>query len=122
MEAAVPAPVDQAPSYRRYPVCLFLLLVLTAWHGWMTLSLFGRESPWERLTSAEPVLSGKHAANLYLGLLAANARLATGSGCCYDPSFQAGYPRTPVFEGSRLSEVFLLAAGGDYQADAYKIG
>jgi hypothetical protein len=88
----------------------------------MTLSLFGLDSPWERLTDDQPIISGRHPANLYLGMLAAKARWATGGDCCYDPANYAGYPRTPVFNGSRLSELFLLAAGGEYDPRVYKIG
>ena len=53
--------------------------------------------PLARELHDQPILSGRHPANLYLGMLAARARLATHSGCCYDPAFQAGYPRTPIF-------------------------
>src|SRR5262249_28361858 len=46
-----------------------------------------------------------------------------GSPCCYDPNFQAGYPKTPVFDsGSRPAELFLILGGGTYRPAAYKIG
>src|SRR5438132_501026 len=124
MATSVPAPADQSRQCRRFPGigALVVLAALAGWHGWMTLSLFGSESPWEQLCNDQPILSGRHPANLYLGMLAARARLATHSGCCYDPAFQAGYPRTPIFNGGRLSELFLLAAGGEYDPRAYKIG
>src|SRR5205823_12511640 len=39
-----------------------------------------------------------------------------------DPAFQAGYPKTPVFDsGSRPAELFLFLAGG-YSPAAYKVG
>ena len=46
-----------------------------------------------------------------------------GTLCCYDPGFQAGYPKTPAFDsGSRPAELFLAFAGGRYCPAAYKIG
>src|SRR6185437_7244802 len=41
----------------------------------------------------------------------------------YDPTFHAGYPKTPVFDsGSRPAELVLALAGGRYCPAAYKIG
>ena len=40
---------------------------LVAWHAWMTLSLFGPDRPWARLTDDQPVLSGRHPLHLYHG-------------------------------------------------------
>ena len=37
-------------------------------------------------------------------------------------AFQAGYPKTPVFNGSRLAEVFLFLAGSTFRPVAYKVG
>ena len=46
-----------------------------------------------------------------------------GATTCYDPQFQAGYPKTPVFDGgSRPAELFLLLSGGRYRPAAYKLG
>src|SRR6185312_3937039 len=57
----------------------------------------------------------------YHGLLGAQSWRAGGFGSCYDPAFQAGYPKTPIFDsGSRPAELFLLL-GRDRPA-AYKIG
>src|SRR5262245_34488712 len=100
-----------------------LLLGLCAWQGWMTLSLFGADQPWERLLDDEPVVSGYHPLHLYHGYLGALSLRAAGSTCCYDPAFQAGYPKTPVFDsGSRPAELALLLAGAGYRPAAYKVG
>jgi hypothetical protein len=100
-----------------------LLLPLLLGQGWMTLSLFGPDRPWQRLLDDEPVLSGRHPLHLYHGQLGARALWATGRLCCFDPDFQAGYPKTPVFDsGSRPAELFLFLAGGDYRPAAYKVG
>src|SRR5262249_52437727 len=85
--------------------------------------LFGPEDPWERLLDDQPVLSGSHPLHLYHGFLGAQALRDRGSLVCYDPSFQAGYPRTPLFDGGcRPAALFLLLAGGDFDPAAYKVG
>jgi hypothetical protein len=99
------------------------LLGLAVWQGWMTLALFGPGLPWHRLLDDQPVVSGQHPLHLYFGWLGASSLYETGSLDCYDPSFQAGYPKTPVFDsGSRPAELFLALGGGTYQPAAYKIG
>jgi hypothetical protein len=99
------------------------LLALLAWQGWMTLTLFGGEKPWKRLLDDRPIVSGRHPLHLYHGYLGARALREHGSLTCYDPTFHAGYPKTPVFDsGSRPAELLLTVAGGRYCPAAYKIG
>ena len=117
-------------------------LGLCAWQVWLTLSLFAppegtsdgaadfvarklarSQAAWERLTNEEPIVSGRHPLHLYFGHLGAQSFRERGSLCCYDPSFQAGYPKTPVFDaGSRPAELFLFLAGTGYRPAAYKLG
>src|SRR5438309_796514 len=98
-------------------------LGLIAWQGWMTLTLFGPDHPWQRLCDDQPIVSGRHALHFYHGMLGAQSLRERGRLSCYDPAFQAGYPKTPVFDsGSRPAELFLTAAGGSYEPAAYKIG
>jgi hypothetical protein len=94
---------------------------LLAWHGWLTLALFG-DQPWQNLLSNEPIISGTHPQHLYLGSLGARAIAVQGRTTVYDHCFQAGYPKTPIFDGGRLAELLLLLGGGSYQPAAYKIG
>jgi hypothetical protein len=102
---------------------LLPILALFAWQGWITLTLFGTERPWEALCDDRPVLSGQHPLHQYHGHLGARAFLQHGSTSCYDFSFQSGYPKTPVFDGgSRPAELFLTLVGGDFRPDAYKVG
>src|SRR5947209_14005859 len=99
------------------------LLGLFAWHAWLTLTLFGSENPWQQLLDDRPILSGRHAFHLYHARLGAQSFRERGTLCCFDPAFQAGYPKTPVFDdGARPAELFLGLAGGVYCPAAYKIG
>jgi hypothetical protein len=118
-----PAPnLEVRSTARTNLIVAAALLALTAWQAWLTLGLFGPEQAWSRLTSAEPVLSGAHPQHQYLGSIGAGALKDCGRSCAYDPAFQAGYPKTPIFNGSRLAEVCFRLAGGGYHPAAYKIG
>ena len=114
--------IDEPAPRRGYLVFLALLVGLFAWQAWMTLSLFGPEDHWSNLLDDRPILDGSHPANLYLSTLGAQALAATGNSCCYDLNFQVGYPRTPIINGGRVGQIFLLAAGATYQPAAYKTG
>lgn len=94
---------------------------LLIWQGWLALGLFG-DQPWEALLDERPIVSGKHPQHLYLATVGALALHSTGGICVYDPAFQAVYLKTPIFNGSRLGEVFLFLARGTCEAAAYKIG
>ncbi len=98
------------------------LVLLLSWQAWLTLGLFGSGYPWPHLVDAEPVLSGAHPQHQYLGAKGALALKVTGQPCAYDPAFQCGFLKTPIFNGSRLAEVFLFAVDGSYRPAAYKFG
>jgi hypothetical protein len=99
------------------------LLGLVLWQGWMTLGLMGTDRPWERLLDDQPIISGRHPLHLYHGYLGAQSLRDRGTLSCYDPAFQAGYLKTPVFDnGSRPAELFLGIMGGAYRPTAYKLG
>jgi hypothetical protein len=105
---------------------------LLIWQAWMTLTLFappretgrvGIRQAWRRLRDDRPVVSGRHPLHLYFGYLGAEALAERSTLCCYDPAFQAGFPKTPVFDsGSRPAELFLYLAGSKYSPAAYKKG
>jgi hypothetical protein len=98
-------------------------LGLVAWQGWMTLTLFSASASPEALLDDQPITAGRHPLHLYHGWLGAQALAQRGTPCCYDPAFQAGYPKTPVFDGgSRPAELFLTLAGGAYRPAAYRLG
>src|SRR5258707_15127404 len=110
MESHLPPSADQsAPAHSWHGwIGWPLLLGLLAWQGWMTLTLFGPDATFDRLFDDQPVVSGRHPLHLYHGFLGARALFERGRPCCFDPGFQAGYPKTPIFDsGSRPAELFL---------------
>lgn len=131
-----------APSFAQSPLWFGVFLVLLAGQFWMTLALFAPpdaqrtvdssspriplfapDSAWRRLTNEEPIISGWHPLHLYFGYLGAQSFRERGTLCCYDPSFQAGFPKTPVFDsGSRPAELFLSLSGARFRPSAYKVG
>src|SRR5262245_48246530 len=73
-------------------------LLLLAGQAWLTLNLFGRDLSAASLLDERPVLSGRHPLHLYHGHLGSQALFDHGRLSCYDPAFQAGYPKTPIFD------------------------
>ena len=115
------APVSRGPG--DHPLWWLAFLALIAGQAWMTLGLFGTAHAVGPLLDERPVLSGRHPLHLYHGLLGARSFLNRGALSCFDPAFQAGYPKTPVFDdGSRPAELLLTAAGGRYLPSVYKLG
>ena len=64
----------------------------------------------------------RHPQHLYLGYLVAQSLAGSGTICVYDTAFQAGYLKTPIFNGSRIAEIILFVGGGTYNPAAYKVG
>jgi hypothetical protein len=96
-------------------------LALLAWQFWLTLGLFGPE-PFAQIADDRFIANGAYPQHLYLGKLGADAFLDRGSSTVFDPAFQVGYLKTPIFNGSRLAEVFVLVGYALPPAVAYKIG
>jgi hypothetical protein len=123
MNALPERPIE--PSSRpigAHPLWLLPLAALLAWHGWLTLSLFGPDRPWERMLDPQPLTSGRHPLHLYHGFLGARSLYERGTPSCFDPSFHAGYPKTPIFDGGcRPAELALYLNGGTYDPAVYKI-
>ena len=110
-------------GFRDQPAWLIAVGALVIAQAGLALALFGPEHPWTAVTDERPILSGRHPLHLYHGTLGASAFAARGVTTCYDPQFQAGYPKTPVFDGgSRPAELFLFLGGGRYRPAAYKLG
>ncbi len=113
--------VSAIEGFRQRPSWLLIVVVLLAAQGWLTLRLFTNDLSPDRLLNDEPVLSGKHPLHFYHGSIGSQTWLERGMNCCYDPNYQAGYPKTPIFDwASRPSELFQIIGGS--HAATYKIG
>lgn len=106
---------------RRSPFWAFVLSLVIVAQGALALRLFDQGPTPTRLMNDSPVLDGKHPLHAYHGLLGHRVWHASQGHTCYDPSFQAGYLKTPIFDsGSRPAELFYLI-GGPTPA-SYKMG
>jgi hypothetical protein len=117
--------MDDAPTdgFRHRPGWLLGVAGLLLAQAGMALALFGPGRSWAALADDRPVTSGRHPLHLYHGTLGARAFHDRGATTLYDPAFQAGYPKTPVFDGGcRPAELVLALAGGRYSPAAYKAG
>ena len=116
--------MDESPTdgFRRHPGWLLAVAGLVLAQAGLALVPFGPR-PAAAPGDDRPLVSGRHPLHLYHGALGSQTFYRTGATACFDPSFQAGYPKTPVFDGgSRPAELFLALAGGGYRPAAYKIG
>ncbi len=108
-------------GFRQRPGWGIVLLGLVGWQTLTTLSLFDADRSGRSLLDDRPILNGMHPLHWYHAVLGGRSWREGGFGSCYDPSFQAGYPKTPVFDaGSRPGELFVLLGGE--QAASYKVG
>ena len=109
-------------GFRSRPVWFAALVVLVVGQGALALQLFG-DSSFAGLNDDRPILDGRHPLHLFHGMLGAATFRETRAVTCYDPHFQAGYPKTPVFDsGSRPAEAFICAFAQRTPAAAYKLG
>ena len=116
--------MDEMPrdGFRQHPAWLLGVVGLLLAQAGLVAAMFGPQ-PLRSLTDDRPIVSGRHPLHLYHGALGSQTFYHTGATACFDPSFQAGYPKTPVFDGgSRPAEFFLALAGGGYKPVAYKLG
>jgi len=112
--------VDE-PGFGTRPAWIVVLVALGLGQAATTLTLFSPDRSWRPLCDERPIVSGRHPLHFYHGILGAQSWKAGRFGAAYDPAFQAGYPKTPIFDsGSRPAELFLLIGGN--RAAAYKIG
>ncbi len=116
--------MDETPTdgFRGRPVWWLVVAALTVAQAGLALTPFGPR-PWAALADDRPVTAGRHPLHLYHGTLGSQTFHRSGSTTCFDPAFQAGYPKTPVFDaGCRPAEFALVLAGGGYNPAAYKWG
>jgi hypothetical protein len=122
--STLPTPSEAASDgFRQRPAWLVAAGAVVVAQAGLALALFGTNHPWSAVTDDRPILSGRHPLHLYHGTLGAAAFRGYRTSTCYDPAFQAGYPKTPVFDGgSRPAELFAFAGGSEYRPAAYKLG
>lgn len=109
-----------AAGFRQRPWWLLAVALVTVGQAQLAVHLFGSA---DGIADARPLVGGRHPLHLYHGYLGAATFRDRSATACYDPDFQAGYPKTPVFDGgSRPAELFLALAGGGYDPAAYKRG
>jgi hypothetical protein len=100
---------------------LATLLMLSV-HLWLTLQIFGPVEDSKLLTS-DPVLAGRHALHAWHGQLGAQAWKHHRAVTVYDPTFHAGYPKTPWFDAdSKPAELFFLFGSPGTDSVPYKLG
>lgn len=109
-------------GFRSRPIWCLALAALVAGNGTLALKLFGSD-PIAAIGDDRAVVSGRHTLHLYHGKLGAETFRASSAVTCYDPQFQAGYPKTPVFDcGSRFAEFVIFTRPTLSPAAAYKLG
>jgi len=116
--------MDELPreGFRHHPAWLLGVAGLLLAQAGLAAALFG-PTPVASLCDERPIVSGRHPLHLYHGSLGSETFYRTGSTACFDPAFQAGYPKTPIFDGgSRPAEFVLALAGGGYRPEVYKLG
>ncbi len=108
------------PGFRTQPVWLLCVVALVVGQLGLTDQLFGGR---EGVRDARPIVAGRHPLHFYHGLLGAETFRQRVSTACFDPNFQAGYPKTPVFDGGcRPAELVLYLGGEQAGPAAYKYG
>ncbi|MCU0704728.1 MAG: hypothetical protein MUF18_12190, partial [Fimbriiglobus sp.] len=107
-------------GFRHRPQWLLAVVGLVAAQLGLAAQLFGG---WAGVTDDRPVVSGHHPLHQYHAGLGAGAFREGGTASAYDPHFQAGYPKTPVFDSAaRVAEpIYLLLGDHDHAPAAYKI-
>ncbi|HEY2784559.1 MAG TPA: hypothetical protein VGJ05_06240, partial [Fimbriiglobus sp.] len=106
-------------GYRDRPWWVLALVIVMAGQAGLAAIPFGG---FAAVADDRPVVAGRHPLHLYHGMLGAETFRDRHTTICFDPAFQAGYPKTPVFDGgSRPAEFVLAAVGTRHAAAAYKV-
>lgn len=107
-------------GFRARPGWLPVLILILIGQAGLALERFGS---WSAVTDDRPLLDGRHPLHLYHGTLGAETFRQRYATACFDPAFQAGYPKTPVFDGGcRPAELMIYLAGSGNETAAMKVG
>jgi len=121
VSAGDPAAAGSPTSFRRVGswAAFGALLIL---QGYLALQLFGSHDAWSAMTDDAPIIDGRHPLHYYHSTLSAQAWQRSHAFICYDPLFQAGYPKSPVFDGGgRPVELVSLFVSGEMHPHVYKL-
>src|SRR5262245_61526755 len=114
--AGEPGAVSPPTMWARHlrAVGLVLTCALLAVQARLSLQLFGPIDPQSAIWDDVPILSGRHPLHLYHASLSAEAWHRSRALVCFDPTFQAGYPKSPVYDGGgRPAQMAALVAPHD---------
>jgi hypothetical protein len=112
--------MDEPLGFREKPLWILAIVALAFGQAGLARQLFGGP---EGVTDSRPVVAGRHPLHFYHGMLGAETLRQRAGTSCYDPNFQAGYPKTPVFDGGcRPVELLLALFPADAGPRAYKLG
>ncbi|MBL8868083.1 MAG: hypothetical protein KF873_04715 [Gemmataceae bacterium] len=112
--------MEEPPGFREKPIWLLAIVALAIGQAGLAYQLFGGPVG---LRDDRPVVAGRHPLHFYHGMLGADTLRQRAGTSCYDPNFQAGYPKTPVFDGGcRPVELLLALFPADAGPRAYKLG
>jgi hypothetical protein len=117
MRSIMPDEVKQHTTFgfRDRPQWLLaLVLVLIGQFGIGVKWLGGFESGSYQFNN-EPITSGEYPLRLYHAGLGAETLRSNFGSTCYDPNFQAGYPKTPIFDAAARPLEPALALWNDHQ-------
>jgi hypothetical protein len=105
--------VPTGVGFRKQPYWLLILSLLLVGQGWLSLRLFGTwENALIRLGDDSPLIDGRHPLHYYHGSIGNKKFLEKRTTSCYDPAYQAGYLKTPIFDsGCRPAELAFLLGG-----------
>jgi hypothetical protein len=107
-------------GFRAQPLWLLVVAAIIWGQAGLANQLFGGKI---NRDDSRPVVEGRHPLHFYHGQLGAETFRIRRSTACFDPAFQAGYPKTPVFDGGcRTVELVLFLSGKNAGPAAYKYG
>jgi hypothetical protein len=108
-------------GFRDNRLSWFGLILLLLGQGFLLLRLLGASDTFQTLTDDRPIVDGHHPLHLYHGQLGAASWKERLTPSCYDPAFQAGYAKSPVYDADCRWAQLTMLIGGDHPS-AYKIG
>ena len=92
------------PGFRSQPVWLLVVAAIVFGQAGLAYQFFEGSAG---MNDSRPVVAGRHPLHFYHGLLGAETFRQRYATACVDPAFQAGDPKTPVFDWARWQVISL---------------